>query len=127
MKLKPCLLLLPTAILAACGGGNGGHDDSSLINVAVVATRAPDYSSGAVSLVDTTPPFAASNNENPNRNTSDLAVRADGDHYFLFAKFVVNKISRYDEATLNTATRSVQRTVVKEGVSTCRSRWSPSH
>src|SRR3546814_20217345 len=99
MKLKPCLLLLPTAILAACGGGNGGHDDSSLINVAVVATRAPDYSSGAVSLVDTTPPFAASNTENPNRNPSDPAVRADGDPYLRHAQFGV---------------RSDERRVVKE-------------
>lgn len=103
MKLKTCLLLLPTAILAACGGGHGNNDDASLINVAVVATRAPDYSSGAVSLVDTTPPFAASNGRNSNAN-SDLTVRADGDHYFLFAKFNSNTISRYDAATPNTAT-----------------------
>src|SRR3546814_16569146 len=102
MKLKPCLLLLPTAILAACGGGNGGHDDSSLINVAVVATRAPDYSSGAVSMVDTTPPFAASNKENQNRDTSDLADRADGVHYLLLANFGVNKISINDAAMPNT-------------------------
>src|SRR3546814_6461900 len=106
MKLKPCLLLLPPAILAACVGGSGGNDDSSRLNGPVVGTRAHDYSSGAVSLVDTTPPFAASNNENPNRDTSDLAVRADGDHYFLLAKFGVNKISRYDAATPYTATYS---------------------
>src|SRR3546814_9323274 len=104
MKLKPCLLLLPTAILADCGGGNGGHDDSSLINVAVVATRAPDYSRGAVSLVDTTPPFAASHNENPNSNTSDLADRADQALLFSLEKFAVHKLSRYDPATPNTAT-----------------------
>lgn len=103
MKLKPYLLLLPTAILAACGGGNGGNDDPNLLNIAVVATRAPDYSSGAISLIDTTPPFAASNNRNANAS-SDLGVRADGDHYFLFAKYGVNTISRYDAATPNTPT-----------------------
>lgn len=103
MRLKPYLLLLPTAILAACSGGNGGQDEPSLTNIAVVATRAPDYSSGAISLIDTTPPFAASNGRNANAS-SDLAVRADGDHYFLFARYAVNTISRYDAATPDTPT-----------------------
>ena len=103
MKLKPCLLLLPTLLLAACGGGGHGHDnDTPTANIAVVAARAGDYSSGAVSLVERTAPFTAHNNLNA--TVSDIAVRADGDHFFMLRKFGSNQISRYETATPTTAT-----------------------
>lgn len=101
MTFKKTLLLLPTLLLAACGGGNGGHDDNATANVAVVATRAPDYSSGAISLVDTAA-YAAQNNLNA--TISDIVVRADGDHYFVLRRFGADQIVRYDAATPTTPT-----------------------
>ncbi|NGY06359.1 hypothetical protein [Solimonas terrae] len=96
MKLKTCLLLIPGLLLAACGGGHGDNAGDSLTHVAVVATRAPDYGSGAISLIDTTAPFTARNGLDS--TISDIAVRADGDHYFVFKRYGSNQIARYDAA-----------------------------
>lgn len=101
MILKPYLLALPALLLAACGSNNGG-DDPAFADAAVVATRAPDYTSGAVSLVQTETPFAAQNNLTPS-DSSDISVRSGGDHYFVIEKFGTNRISRY-EAGSTTAT-----------------------
>ena len=94
MNMKPYLLALPSLLLAACGGG-GGSDDPEFADAAVVAVRASNYSSGAVSLVQTESPFTAQNNLTPN-DSSDLAVRSDGDHYFLIEKYGSNRISRFE-------------------------------
>lgn len=100
MKLKLCLLILPALVLSACN--NDDNSASSFNSVAIVATRAPDYSSGALSAVGTSAPFTAQNNINP--TTSDLAVKADGDHFFMIRRFGANQISRYNAATPTVAT-----------------------
>ncbi|WP_411887667.1 hypothetical protein [Hydrocarboniphaga effusa] len=106
MNLKPYLLALPALLLAACGGGGGG-DDPEFADAAVVATRAPDYSSGAVSLVQAQAPFTAQNNLTP--RGSDISVRSGGDHYFVIEKFRANRISRYEAgSTTPTYTYSTQ-------------------
>lgn len=99
--------LIPLAILAmtlsACNGGNGNDDSGPLsADVAVIAGRAPDYSSGAISLVNADAPYTAQNNLNA--TISDISVRSGGDHYFRIEKFLTNKISRYETATPGTAT-----------------------
>ncbi len=101
MTFKPYLLALPALLLAACGSSGGGDDDDDggspepqFADAAVVATRAPDYTSGAVSLALAQAPYTAQNNLTPT-DTSDIAVRADGDHYFLIQRFGSNLISRY--------------------------------
>jgi hypothetical protein len=99
MTSRKSLLLLPTLLLAACGGNGGGHDDgdgSVATNVAVVATRADDYSSGAISLVDTAAPYTTQNQLNA--TSSDIVVRADGDHYFVLRRST-GQIVRYEAAT----------------------------
>ena len=83
--------LIPLAILAmtlsACNGGNGNDDSGPLsADVAVIAGRAPDYSSCAISLVNADAPYTAQNNLNA--TISDISVRSGGDHYFRIEKFL---------------------------------------
>lgn len=98
--------LLPTMafVLTACGGGGGGGDDgpSAAKDVAVIAARAPDYSSGAVSTVEADAPYTAQNNLNA--TISDIAVRSGGDHYFLIERFGTDRISRYEAGAPETRT-----------------------
>jgi hypothetical protein len=99
MQIPFILKTLPAALLvlalAACG-----NDDSSSSNgvtaAAVVATASPDFQSGAVSLALTTPPYTAQNGLDG--TTSDLFVRAAGDHFFLIHRFSTDTISRYAAA-----------------------------
>jgi len=98
-------LLLPTLMaltLTACSDGGGGDDNAPPVgkDAAVVATRAPDFSSGAISLVDATAPFAARNNLAP--TISDILVRSGGDHYFVIERFQADRIKRYSAANPDT-------------------------
>ncbi|MGQ0502153.1 MAG: hypothetical protein ACT4P0_06025 [Panacagrimonas sp.] len=104
MKQTVPLLALMSLTLAACGGGGGGGGggvSTPPATAAVVAARAPDFSSGAVSLVDLTAPFAAQNNLPPN-DTSDIFVRSGGDHYFVVQRFGSDKILRFSVADPDT-------------------------
>jgi hypothetical protein len=101
MKTKLLTLLLPALLVAACSSND--HDDADIANAAVVATRAPDYGSGAISVVDLESPYTAVNNQNES-STSDIVVRADGDHYFVLKRYGANQILRYDAATPTTPT-----------------------
>lgn len=92
-KLSPILLVLA---LGACSSNNNGGSDAISANTAVVATRAPDFSSGAVSLVSLATPFTARNNLAP--TNSDIAVVSGGDHYFLIERFGTDRIKRFDAA-----------------------------
>lgn len=100
MKHSVHLLALMTLTLTACGGGGGGGGGGTFTpppSAAVVAARAPDYSSGAISLVDAAAPFSAQNNLPPN-NTADIFVRSGGDHYFVIQRFRSDKIQRFSVA-----------------------------
>ncbi len=97
---RTCLLLLPAILLAACDGNNS-NNAPQFTDSAVIATRAPDFSSGAVSLVAASAPFAARNAVAASA-TSDLFVRSGGDHYFVVKRFRTNQIQRY--AASNPAT-----------------------
>lgn len=98
MKLQHLLPVLLVLTLAACGGG--GNDAPVGKDAAVIATRAPDYSSGAVSLAELVAPFTAQNELNG--TTSDIFVRSGGDHYFLVERFMSNKVKRYAAASPTT-------------------------
>ncbi len=91
--LKACLLLLPAVLLAACDGGSN-NDAPNFTDSAVIATRATDYSSGAVSLIATTAPFTAQNSLAPS-DSSDIFVRSGGDHYFVVKRFGTDQVLRY--------------------------------
>ncbi|AXQ27429.1 hypothetical protein D0B54_01425 [Solimonas sp. K1W22B-7] len=81
MKLQHLLPTLLVLGLAACSN-NDGDDGAPLgTDAAVISTRAPDYSSGAVSVAELATPFAAQNNLAA--TNSDIIVRGAGDHYFL--------------------------------------------
>ncbi|MGH8443980.1 MAG: hypothetical protein ACREVL_01880 [Solimonas sp.] len=97
MKLKPYLLLLPL-VLAACGGNDS--DDLAFKDAAVVATRTSNFSSGAISVVDASSPYAAANRLNG--TGSDIVVRGDGDQYFLINRSDAT-IKRYDASAPTTA------------------------
>lgn len=99
MKLQRLLPALLVLTLAACDNG-GGNDAPVGKDAAVIATRAPDFSSGAVSLAELVAPFAAQNSLNG--TTSDIAVRSGGDHYFLIERFMSNRIKRYSAASPTT-------------------------
>ncbi|MGQ0699159.1 MAG: hypothetical protein ACT4PZ_13055 [Panacagrimonas sp.] len=105
MKHSVHLLALLSLTLAACGGGGGGGSSAAPATAAVVATRAPDFSSGAVSLVDVATPFTAQNNLPPN-DSSDIFVRSGGDHYFVVQRFGTNKVQRFSAADPNSAVYS---------------------
>lgn len=95
-------LLLPLA-LTACGGSGSsfGPDPAPLATAAVVATRAPDFGSGAISLVEAQTPFTARNNLPPSE-TSDILVRSGGDHYFVIQRFGTDRILRFADDDPNT-------------------------
>jgi hypothetical protein len=97
-------LLLPALLLAACGGSNS-NNDADATNSAVIATRAPDYGSGAVSLVGVDAPYTAQTNVQSS-DTSDLFVRSGGDHFFVIKRFGNDLIERYEAKTPMTPTWS---------------------
>ena len=105
MKSSVHLLSLTSLalIVTACGGGgNGGNsDEEPLATAAVVASRAPDFSSGAVSLVNFEAPFAAQNNLSPNAS-SDILVRSGGNHYFVIERFDANRVKRFSVSNPST-------------------------
>lgn len=92
MTLRKTLWLLPLAVAACSDNDNAAPPPFK--DLAVVAARAPDYSSGAVSLIDQQPPYASTNNLAP--TTSDIVVRSGGDHYFLIERFGSDRIKRFD-------------------------------
>lgn len=91
MKIRTLAIMAPIALLAACSDSNKAS--GPIENGVVVAARASDYSSGALSLLSFEAPFTATNGVNA--TISDIAVRADGDHYFLIERFDSNRISRH--------------------------------
>jgi hypothetical protein len=102
MKTQAYLLILPALIAAGCSNGNNNSSAAAIPAAAVVATVAPDYSSGAVTLAQTSAPFNVENNLDA--TTSDIAVRAAGDHFFLIKRYGTDQIQRYEAATPTTPT-----------------------
>lgn len=94
MKSNKLLLLLPFLLLSACSDNDKRSSGPEFKDAAIVAGRAPDYSVGAVSVVDTASPFAASNNHA--ETISDIFVRSGGDHYFLISRYGTDQISRFN-------------------------------
>jgi len=92
------LLALPlsASILAACGGDGGGDGQAypQSEHVAVVKTRAADYSSGAQALIGTAPPYKTA--LNINASESDVTVRANGEHFYVLGRSGLNYVAKYD-------------------------------
>jgi hypothetical protein len=97
--LKP--LTLPVVALAlgavACGGGGGGGSSSagaaSGTEYAVAVTAAPDFASGATSVINTDPPRLARNDLLP--TISDLAVACHGDAFYRIERFNANNVTKF--------------------------------
>lgn len=93
--------LLVTVLISACSSGDNqfrGTPDASDVS-AVVATRASDFSSGAVSLINAET-LTGQNNLAP--TTSDILVRAAGEQFFVIERFDSNTVKRFDLDTPNT-------------------------
>jgi hypothetical protein len=101
-SLQALALMLPALLLAACSDSGSG-DTQKFTDSAVIATRAPDYSAGAVSLVGVDAPYTASNNVVAS-DSSDIVVRSGGDHYFLIKRFGSDQVQRYESDKPGTPT-----------------------
>ncbi len=111
-------VLIASSLLVACGGdsdsGPATLDALSVADiaaldepVAVVTTRAFDFSSGAITLTNTSAPFAGASGLNA--ASSDIRVRTFGDNYYVVEGFGTNSVTRYaisapDVATLQVST-----------------------
>lgn len=111
-------MMLAAGLLVGCGSDD---DDSGLPAlslaeisaleepVAVVTTRAFDFSAGAITLTNTSAPFAGATGLNA--STSDIRARSFGDNYFVLEGFGTNTLTRYalsapDVATLQVSTNT---------------------
>lgn len=104
-SLHTALWFTAASLITACSSG-GGDPFSTAPEaddvVAVVAARASNFSSGAVSLVNGGT-FVAQNRQGASP-TSDIRVRVAGDRYFVIERFGSNRIKRYSLSAPNTAT-----------------------
>lgn len=91
----PALVLM--GALSACGGGGGSNDTAagtpSGTEYAVTVTTAPDFSSGATSLIHVDPPRLARNELVP--TVSDLAVACQGDAFYRIERFNADNVTRF--------------------------------
>lgn len=95
-KLLPLALLSLTLGLTACGGDSGSSrpaDVSAREGVAVVATAASDFSSGAVELVSVADK-TSSGSYHP--TISDIGVSTNGTDYYLYERFQADRINKID-------------------------------
>ena len=100
--LHAALWLLATALVTACSSGNGspfGNAPEPEDVVTVVAARAPDFSSGAISLVNGS---TLEGQNNLASTISDIRVRTAGEQYFVIERFGSNQIKRFSLNTPNT-------------------------
>ena len=105
-ELKISLLLLAGAtVISGCQLTRGGADDEPAVAApaaqkAVIATVAPDYSSGAHAVVSTTEPFAAMTQLAP--TVSDITVACNGKYFYRIERFSGENVSRFDIAQPDT-------------------------
>ncbi|OED40202.1 hypothetical protein AB833_12290 [Chromatiales bacterium (ex Bugula neritina AB1)] len=123
-------LVLAAGLLSACGGSSNNSTATDPTEpvvqntlgsisvteiaagnapVAVVATRAFDFSAGAVSLVTTTSPFSGVTGVNA--SGSDIRVRSFGDNYYVLEGFGTSTLTRYsvsspDQVALQVSTNT---------------------
>lgn len=85
--------LLSGFILAACGGGSGGDAPMAVrgTDIAVVATVASSFESGAVELISVDE-RTASGSYHP--TVSDLAVAAHGSDYYLIERYQSDRVKK---------------------------------
>ena len=110
VKRMVCVVLVVvfTAALSACSGGGGGGDDGggtggadtaddstpATTQFAVTVTAAPDFASGATSVINVEAPRAAQNNLRP--TISDLAVDCDGRNFYRIERFQGDNVTKFD-------------------------------
>jgi len=103
------LLLVHLIMLTACGGGEsgGGSSDGDAGNTssavdatpttmqfAVTATAAPDFASGATSVINVATPRVSRNNLKP--TISDLAIDCHGRHFYRIERFQGDNVTKFD-------------------------------
>ena len=89
--------VLALSVLFACGSNDttqeGKDPTRSLTKVAVIATGAADYSSGAHSVLDYTKPRSATNDLLP--TISDLKIASYGRYFYRMERFGYNNITKF--------------------------------
>lgn len=90
-------LLAAVLMLSACGGegdGAGSPPQPQVERFAVTVTAAPDFSSGATSVIHADPPRTARNALVP--TISDLAVACHGRYFFRIERFMADNVAKFD-------------------------------
>ncbi len=93
---RPLSALVLIGALSACGGGGGGSNPAGAASgteYAVTVTAAPDFSSGATSVINTDPPRLARNDLVP--TLSDLAVACQGDAFYRIERFNADNVTKF--------------------------------
>ncbi len=91
------LILAASLSLTACGdggGSGGGGPEPTARRFAVTVTAAPDFSSGATSVIAAEPPRTARNELVP--TVSDLAVACHGRYFFRIERFQADNVTKFD-------------------------------
>ncbi len=89
--------LAASLFLAGCGGDGGGGattPEPQVQRFAVTVTAAPDFSSGATSVISADPPRTARNNLKP--TISDLAVACHGRYFYRIERFLADNVTKFD-------------------------------
>ena len=105
-KVSFGLLLAPLLLFSACGADGGSGESSAsgtsssaettptTTQFAVTVTAAPDFASGATSVINVAPPRLAQNNLTP--TISDLAVDCNERHFYRIERFQGDNVTKFD-------------------------------
>lgn len=97
-KFYSAMLILLMASISACDSNNDNNSNLRPLAAdevtAVVATVAPDFSSGAHSLVSLSEPREVSNNLLPT-DKSDIRVVSYGEHFYRIERFAADNITKF--------------------------------
>lgn len=95
VQRTPLILLMAASLslLTACNNDDNNGDTAGSTGQVIVAGAAADFTSGSVSLVEEESLILSENVLAT--ETTDIAVRSFGDHYYLLEKFGTNALTKF--------------------------------